>query len=674
MSVEVHDFRPISLVSGVYKIISKILAKRLSEVMGKIISKSQSAFVKGRQILDSVLIANECLESRVRNSTQGLLCKLDMKKAFDHVNWDFLLYILGKHGFGERWCQWIKHCITTVSFSTLINGTPEGFFRSSRGLRQGDPLSPLLFILVMDVLSRMLEGVVDRGFISGFSVGSSLHESLSVAHLLFADDTLIFCDSDPDQICSLRALLLCFEAISSLKVNLLKSELVPDGLVNNLSEVTAILGCKVSLLPNKYLGLPLGAPHKSKAMWDGIVEKIECKLAGVANRLEKIFRDFLWGGLEDEKKLHLIKWDKVCTPLSCGGLGIRKLRIFNKALLGKWLWQYHQEGDALWRSIIDIKYGSIWGDWYSNAVRGAYGVGVWKFIRNGWEDLLSNFIFEVGRGTRIRFWHDIWCGDVALENAFPSLYRIASDKKASVADNMSISANSFHWSVSFSRVVQDWEVNDIVDFYNILYALKVQVGREDGLIWTHTGNKKFSVRSYYKFFTVHPTNAFPWKSIWKSNAPFKVAFFGWLASHGKILTIDKLKKRGIYLTDWCFMCKHSSESTDHLLLHCEVVKALWDDIFTRLGIAWVMPRRVSDLFSCWRGIRGNRHIAAVWKMVPLCLMCCTWIERNGRCFENRERSPDNFRAFFYHTLLLWASSIVLYGRNFNDFYATFRSA
>ena len=119
---------------------------------------------------------------------------------------------------------------------------------------------------------------MDRGFISGFSMGDSSQGIISVTHLLFANGTLILCDPDPNQIRSLRTLLLCFEVVSGLKVNLSKSKIVPVGLVNNLNEVAAILGCKVSSLPMKYLGLTLGAPHKSKAMWDGIVEKIECKL------------------------------------------------------------------------------------------------------------------------------------------------------------------------------------------------------------------------------------------------------------------------------------------------------------------------------------------------------------------------------------------------------------
>ena len=185
-AVEVRDFRPISLVGSVYKILAKVLANRLSMVLSAIISPSQNVFVHGRQITDSVLIANGCLDSRLKAGVPGVICKLDVEKAYDYVNWNFLLYLLERCGFSWKWRRWISYCISTVRFSILINGGLEGLFGSSRGIRQGDSLSPLLFVIVMEGLGRMVARAVEGGLLSGFQVGSL---NMVVSHLLFADDT-----------------------------------------------------------------------------------------------------------------------------------------------------------------------------------------------------------------------------------------------------------------------------------------------------------------------------------------------------------------------------------------------------------------------------------------------------------------------------------------------------
>ena len=153
--------------------------------------------MKGKQILDYILIASESIDGKLKSGVLGVLCKLDVEKAYDHVSWDFLMYMLQRYGFLEKWRKWIRYCISIVKFSILINGSPSDFFGSSRGLWQGDPLSPLLFDIVMEALSRMLDVVASAGQFSGFSVGSTAGPLVMVSHLLFADDTLIFCDADP---------------------------------------------------------------------------------------------------------------------------------------------------------------------------------------------------------------------------------------------------------------------------------------------------------------------------------------------------------------------------------------------------------------------------------------------------------------------------------------------
>ena len=153
------------------------------------------------------------------------------------------------------------------------------FQKFQRSERQGDPLSPFLFVIVMEALSRMIAAAIDHGLISRFSVGASLSEMVNISHLLFADDTLVFCGANFDQVRSIKALLVSFEAVSNLKVNLAKSSLISVGDVDNLDDLANILGCGMASLPLKYLGLPLGVSFKAKPVWDDIVEKVDHRLA-----------------------------------------------------------------------------------------------------------------------------------------------------------------------------------------------------------------------------------------------------------------------------------------------------------------------------------------------------------------------------------------------------------
>ena len=130
---DLKDFRPISLVESLYKLLTKVLANRLKRVMNKLVSKAQNAFIEGRHILDVSLIVNEIMDSIVKKKDSGVLYKLDIKKAYDHINWSFLLKMLQKMGFGIKWVKWIRWCISTPSFSVLVNGSSTGFCQKLKG-------------------------------------------------------------------------------------------------------------------------------------------------------------------------------------------------------------------------------------------------------------------------------------------------------------------------------------------------------------------------------------------------------------------------------------------------------------------------------------------------------------------------------------------------------------
>ena len=204
---DLKDFRPISLIGSIYKLLAKVLANRLKLVVGKVVSNAQNSFVEGRHILDASLIANEIIDFWHKSKKEGVICKLDIEKAYDSINWHFLLKVLQCMGFGHKWTRWIWWCISTARFLIMVNWVPTGFFPSDRGLRQGDPLSLYLFVLGLEVLSIFLQ----RAMAEGYSVSCHLRgrggDELSISHLLFVDDTIVFCEASKDQLLCLSWIL-----------------------------------------------------------------------------------------------------------------------------------------------------------------------------------------------------------------------------------------------------------------------------------------------------------------------------------------------------------------------------------------------------------------------------------------------------------------------------------
>ena len=192
-------------------------------------------------------------------------------------------------------------------------------------------------------------------------------------------------------------------------------------------------------------------------------------------------------------------------------------------------------------------------------------------------------------------------GIVLSKRPFWSFIVLVGQKDSSVAEVMGWSAGRFHWNVQFRRPPQDWEEEAFDRFMGLVYSSTMRGFGPNKVCWKPTRNKCFEVRDCYCSFYPPTLVSFPWRMIWQSKVPSRVAFFSWFASLGKILTTDNLRKRWVIVLDWCCMCKRCGESVDHLLLHCSIAWGLWSLVFCLLGIQWVMPHSVLELFETWQG-------------------------------------------------------------------------
>ncbi|KAK3230652.1 hypothetical protein Dsin_002533 [Dipteronia sinensis] len=230
------EFRPISLVGSMYKILAKILANRIKKVMNSVIGENQMAFIQNRQLVDSYVIAEEIIHNWRKEMEGGLIVKIDFEKAYDSVDFQFLDSMMEGMGFGYKWRQWIRCCISTPAMSVLVNGSPTPQFTIERGLRQGDPLSPFLFNIVTEGLSALMNKAMDLGLMQGAYVG--------------------------------------------LKINFHKTCIVRvSKYVRNDPSWATALKCRSATLPLTYLGLPLGARPGLKTFWNPVVRKVEDRLA-----------------------------------------------------------------------------------------------------------------------------------------------------------------------------------------------------------------------------------------------------------------------------------------------------------------------------------------------------------------------------------------------------------
>ena len=348
----IKDFRPISLVHYFAKLVTKILANRLAGSLDQLVTPNQSAFIKGRFILDNFMLVHHTTRFLHQQKQARILLKLDITKAFDSVLWPFLLEVLQQLGFGPIWCDIISGLLCSSTTQILLNGSPREKIYHQRGLRQGDPLSPMLFILVMDVLCHLIRKASEEQLLQPLA-RRALQHRIS----LYADDVVLFLRPTADDIGITLDILQLFGNASGLTTNLQKSSVLPIQCNDfDIATLQESLPCQIAEFPCKYLGVPL-SPHKlTKAQAHPIVEKIADRLPswkaelltkagrgilvkyvltsmviyimlalelppGVLKAIDKIRRSFLWKDRKDARGGHcLLAWPKVTRLVFLGGL------------------------------------------------------------------------------------------------------------------------------------------------------------------------------------------------------------------------------------------------------------------------------------------------------------------------------------------------------------------
>ncbi|GJY58660.1 RNA-directed DNA polymerase, eukaryota, reverse transcriptase zinc-binding domain protein [Tanacetum coccineum] len=480
-------------------IIAKILAIRLSKVIDKIVSKEQSAFIAGRQILDGPIILSEIIEC------------------------------------------------------------PTSEFSINRGLRQGDPLSPFLFILVMEGLHNAFAEAVGNGLISGININNS---TINISHLFFADDVIITTDWNARDLENIIRILHVFYLASGLKINIHKSNIYGIGVnEEEVSNMASNAGCIAGNILFNYLGLPIGSNMKSIASWKMLVDHFHLRLStwkanllsiggrltliksvlgslgiyyllifrapeSVLQDLERIRSNFFWGGNQDGKKMAWVKWPIILNSFDKGGLNIGSLKAFNLALLQKWRWRMFSSPNDLWVKVIKAFHGHEGGfDNNGCSFKGIWAniVGSSNFLHSKDIILSNSFRFKAGCGTRIRFWKDIWVGEAPLFIRYNRLFRLDQEKDCLIIDR--INNGQWHWNWSRTNI----GVRNLAyfrDMLNEIGQVNIEVS-EDTCVWSLGLNGTFNVKEARNLIDQKTLPSLAPSTTWDKNILRKVNIFMW---------------------------------------------------------------------------------------------------------------------------------------------------
>lgn len=474
--------------------------------------------------------------------------KIDIMKAFDSVNWRFVLNVLRAMGFPSKFISWVQACITSPFFSVKINGISEGYFPAKKGLRQDDPLSPYLFAICMEIFSRLMDSAACAGLV-GFHPQCS---KVSLTHLCFADDLLVFSEAFVESLSGVKQTLERFYELSGLRVSFPKSEIFFCAVPSSDQETLAAqLGVKIGFLSVRYLGVPLISGKLRAQDCAPLVEKITARVHQWATRflsyagrlqlihsvltsmynywcsifilpkkvikdVERICNAFLWKGKEEVAIGANVSWSTICKPKMEGGLGLKRVLDWNIACIARILWLRYCGKDSLW--IAWIKLNVLKGKCFWQIRENPSHSWWWKKLLKLRPTFRTIFTFKVGNGDNICLWHDAW------HPLGPLLDALGPD--AAYLSGIPLESK-------LSKVIQDqswrWPAARTMTMHMIQSSLPFINPGADSIWWVPSKNGLYHTGATWSW--LHGSNPHvSWhKIIWFKGMVPRWAFITWLA-------------------------------------------------------------------------------------------------------------------------------------------------